>query len=229
MNPAAHCIGGPPPLTVVEVQRHESFAFIRCPRWDDGGEPWVTVVTLDPRPEVDNLEPGPVAFMCEGQTCGVGEVRFVEPARSEDNSGDKTRVMLDTTSYLRIPPDHTGFWKSRLGKKDFTGRWEQAFSDEWARENSEDSGVAEGVGLLQCLVNQLVRSGEIPGNYFLTERERRLCGTVIQWLGTNCGRGFLEAVFVRVGAKARPSFALEKPDRPEDKVPATWPTTRHDP
>ncbi len=199
-----------PPLQIVECSRVEWWAFINPHTWDDGGAPWVTIIALFPRPEVDGLKPGPVHFMCEGQSLALATVVFVEPARSAENESSETRVLVDTATYRRTPPDHRGFCIHRLGQTDYTGLWEQAFADEWTKENREEGWTAEGVGFLQLMVNQGHRHRASPGDRFLTTRERRLCASVIQWLGTNCGRSFIDQVFLRVGAK-RPDFAITKP------------------
>ena len=70
---------------------------------------------------------------------------------------------------------------------------EQAFADLWEKENEEHPGRNYGFGTLQDL---MVRSTggsmynmRVP--FWITQRERVIAATVIQWLGTNCGFCFL--------------------------------------
>lgn len=82
---------------------------------------------------------------------------------------------------------------------------EAAFAREWAQESEPRSGVNHGQGLAQNLFMR-----RIEGSYFLdrsehvhklTDHERRLLASAIQWLGTNCGMSFLETVLKKAGFK----------------------------
>lgn len=86
-------------------------------------------------------------------------------------------------------PD-TGFF---LDRSQFCDR-ENAFMKRWEQENKRSRGVNYGCGILQDLFfdgdryhNRMVHK--------ITKRERWIVATVIQWLGTNCGFGFLYEVF----------------------------------
>lgn len=74
---------------------------------------------------------------------------------------------------------------------------ERAFSEQWEKEH-------EWQNLLQLLVG--VPSGPIilgrPGRrypFVIGPRDRTIVATVIQWLGSNCGMGFLETALKRAG------------------------------
>ena len=56
-----------------------------------------------------------------------------------------------------------------------------------AEENKENDGSRSILGFLQQL---MCGKSEFQDKY-LTNRERRIVATVIQWLGASCGRGFL--------------------------------------
>jgi hypothetical protein len=78
---------------------------------------------------------------------------------------------------------------------------EKAFHDQWQQENAPVSGVNHGHGILQDLFI------EVPGPFqrhvieVISQRDRMITATVIQWLGSNCGMCFLEESLKRFGAK----------------------------
>lgn len=78
---------------------------------------------------------------------------------------------------------------------------ELAFAEEWEKENDERPGVNFGHGILQDLMFE--RHGHMSQRCReeITPRDARIVATVVQWLGTNCGRGFLHAVFTRSGSR----------------------------
>jgi hypothetical protein len=61
---------------------------------------------------------------------------------------------------------------------------EQAFVDAWGKINDNDK-------LLKCLLD---RTHSNQGNHVPTDVEREVAVTVIQWLGTLVGQGFLRDV-----------------------------------
>lgn len=121
-------------------------------------------------------------------------------------------------NYHRVPPDNRSYTESRL----FTDspypstKLELAAALEWIRENEEIRGLNDGVGTLQGIIGQVagVLSGNLghppkkevegPDAWPLTNRERRIVATTIQWLMTNCGRDFLHRVEKRAGEKIVP-------------------------
>lgn len=81
---------------------------------------------------------------------------------------------------------------------------ELVFADRWMIESEIRHGINYGYGLAQDLFMR-------PSAFWfhrhdgavaeLTNRERMIAATVIQWLGTNCGWDFLEECLRKCGYK----------------------------
>jgi hypothetical protein len=112
-------------------------------------------------------------------------VYFYEVRRLED--GYELHFCGD--HFKRTPPDNRSFSQGRLGIPDYTGYQEQALHNLWQDRNKEqDQWTGDGwSGILQTLFNG---RKEFEDKY-LTNRERRIVATIVQWFGTNCGRAFL--------------------------------------
>lgn len=99
------------------------------------------------------------------------------------------------------PKDNSGYWPDRVLPIEGHPKWnvwEQAFAAVWIKQNEPNRGTNFGHGLLQDL---MIGTHKYEFHYddekfdpWLTDRERKICATLIQWLGTNCGRGFLHEV-----------------------------------
>lgn len=105
------------------------------------------------------------------------------------------------------PTDNTSFWTHRIAD-DVPERWkliEKAFADQWEYENRPNAWNHED-GLLAAILDSTWRHEKPPEleGYEVTALDRKIVATVIQWLGTNCGRGFLECVSERAGCRAYP-------------------------
>lgn len=87
---------------------------------------------------------------------------------------------------------------------------ERMFAEVWAAENDPSPGLNHGIGILDHLtLDQRAEFCGIPRYRRrrgpVTQEEATLVASVIQWLGTNCGAGFLAHVERRVQAiKADP-------------------------
>lgn len=77
---------------------------------------------------------------------------------------------------------------------------ERAFSETWQEENEKKGGINKGNGILQ---DHFIADGLCYGSgewyHTITNMERFIVATIIQWLGTNCGRAFLEKVLKKCG------------------------------
>lgn len=75
---------------------------------------------------------------------------------------------------------------------------ERSFSEEWQKENKKRPGINKGHGILQ---DHFIEEGLLHVTFLceITHKERLIVATIIQWLGTNCGRCFLERVLDRCG------------------------------
>lgn len=71
---------------------------------------------------------------------------------------------------------------------------EKALADGWEKENVRRPNVNLGQGILQDLFiergDHVALSNKLV--HRITDDERMVAATVVQWLGTNCGRCFLE-------------------------------------
>jgi hypothetical protein len=65
---------------------------------------------------------------------------------------------------------------------------EKAFADHWEVQNNTRTSSYHGVGLLQALFHSAGHE------HHVTASERFVVATVVQWLGTNVGFGFLMSV-----------------------------------
>jgi hypothetical protein len=78
---------------------------------------------------------------------------------------------------------------------------EKALADGWEKENIPQAGRNYGHGLLQDLFMErerpFIRSAKPI--HRITDDERMIAATVVQWLGTNCGRSFLEECMKEAG------------------------------
>lgn len=113
---------------------------------------------------------------------------------------------------IKIEPDHieakdnTGYSTHRISE-DVPLDWkliEKGLSEEWSHWN--DPKRNGGHGILQDLMIQNSRIAGIGDDYnpWVSDRERKIVGEVIQWLGTNVGRGFLFAASQRMGCGQYP-------------------------
>lgn len=81
---------------------------------------------------------------------------------------------------------------------------EKALADLWESENKKRRCVNYGQGILQDLFGRShpTFGHRIPNFiHIITEKERWVVATVIQWLGSNCGQSFLNEAFRKAGFK----------------------------
>lgn len=77
---------------------------------------------------------------------------------------------------------------------------EKAFFEQWLKENEPCGGINSGNGILQDLFinDNHGSSRSVEWIEEITNHERYIVATVIQWLGSNCGMGFLHEALKRV-------------------------------
>lgn len=78
---------------------------------------------------------------------------------------------------------------------------EKAFMLEWYEANKIKSYMNFGYGLLQDLFVDQDKHRIKRLHYVITQNDRAIVATVIQWLGTNIGLSFLESALKRCGYK----------------------------
>lgn len=79
---------------------------------------------------------------------------------------------------------------------------EMAFYEQWKKENFPQAGINNGQGILQDLFIESKLDG-FTRKWMLeiTNRDRMIVATVIQWLGSNVGMAFLDEALARFGAR----------------------------
>lgn len=87
---------------------------------------------------------------------------------------------------------HTGFRARRL--KHESSFPECVFAEKWDEENKRSPGIKGGFGILELLLDKKLRTVETVFHSPppITQRDAFVAATVVQWLGTNCGKWFLE-------------------------------------
>jgi hypothetical protein len=153
--------------------------------------------------------------------------------------------MPEQKSILKKPkgilPRNIGVdWTRAVEDKTSVGQvnLEKIFMEEWDKENTNKAHINNGFGVAQLLMiiseeaakhfdgpnqdghqyhlfNSFMNGPEICV-YELTEREQRIIATIIQWLGTNVGFGFVVRCFRRAGYMItdvrKPEF-FERPEK----------------
>ena len=105
---------------------------------------------------------------------------------------------METSAVKTKSPD-----KSWLVKRTQTSKQEAAFAEQWIDECKPRRWLNYGHGLVQDLFLErgLGVIDPLKVVAVLTNRERMIAATVIQWLGTNCGRYFLDEALGKCGYK----------------------------
>lgn len=155
----------------------------------------------------------PVACRVFGDTVAVlDKCRYFAPGEpddreypdreeSDDDRFAHWRLEWFGDGIRRVAPDNTSWMQHRLAHgPEFSCR-EIAFHDQWQHDNASDRyGMNYGCGSAQDLMLSIYKY-EKPENFepWLTNRERKILATFVQWLGTNCGQSFLSEVKRRGG------------------------------
>ncbi len=137
------------------------------------------------------------------------KARYFEPGEFDDRGEpedteeaarwriDHWRIEWFGDGIRRVPPDNNSWWQKRLEVPPEFSKRERAFAEVWLKENNGERNydINYGNGLIQ---DQMLSTWnhEKPEGFepWLTNRERKIVATFVQWLGTNCGQGFLYEV-----------------------------------
>ncbi|KKN34243.1 hypothetical protein LCGC14_0795420 [marine sediment metagenome] len=92
---------------------------------------------------------------------------------------------MTATQQELLPPDHTSLQRHRLGKYDRTNP-ERIYAAAWKRANRRSAGVNQGHSYVEWI---LCADGKQPTP--ISRRDAAVAASVIQWLGTNVGLGFI--------------------------------------
>lgn len=77
---------------------------------------------------------------------------------------------------------------------------EMAFYEQWQKENEPRAGMNHGNGILQDLFIEKDGPFSMKWVIEINNRDRFIAATVIQWLGSNVGMGFLYEALKRFNA-----------------------------
>ncbi len=84
---------------------------------------------------------------------------------------------------------------------------ERVFAEEWNNLNIPRYGLNSGYIQLENILLEEMYPTQAPGSPFralkgeVTERDAFVAASVIQWLGTNCGQGFLQTVREKIDSQ----------------------------
>jgi len=98
---------------------------------------------------------------------------------------------LDNLRRFKISNKNIGYDVNRLNYNRVD--LENAFHTKWLEENLPRAGLNSGGGILQDLMTH--------HKIEVTDRERKIVASVVQWFGTNCGSCFLEETLALVNRK----------------------------
>lgn len=82
---------------------------------------------------------------------------------------------------IRPNPPHNSLQQARLNRMP-----EKVYADYWKKKNERCGGVNHGFTFLEWI---LAPNGDWPEE--VSERDAAVAASIIQWLGTNCGLGFM--------------------------------------
>lgn len=210
------------PITLeMDVDEAEARALTRFAPW--GEDDWYSYY-FDPRHDDPKaaeefllMQSQRVRFYHRGDPIAIATViDAITPAEqleSEPESRDigvrslNYRLDLDLHHIVRLPFDNAGLSQHRLVDPSLSVL-ERAFIEEWQKENERIPGLHDSVGFLQALMDGHSPAAHKRNSYltgrplepsWMSQRDRDIAATLIQWLGTNCGQGFLDQVNRRSG------------------------------
>lgn len=107
--------------------------------------------------------------------------------------------LVDVVRKRDMEEDNKGFMHRRIK----TNEMEKAFYETWQKHNMPSPGINFGFGTLQDLFCEREHGimSRTKVHLFINSRDRYVVATVIQWLGTNVGMGFLHEVLRKFGAR----------------------------
>ncbi len=111
-------------------------------------------------------------------------------------------MLLNNTQFNNEGSRHEGAWFHRTEEYWGQPNREKALSDLWKAENKPNPVVDFGTGILQGLFTKI--DCMFPHYNLImkvTNRDRYIAATVIQWLGSNVGLAFLDRALRRAGFK----------------------------
>lgn len=126
----------------------------------------------------------------------------ITPIRQQPLPGFRIRRRRISSGHPRVPPIEKLRHVSNEVDRCAFNTLERIFSEHWQREARPRGAVNSGLGLLQELFIRNKGVGIFQHKTFdllIGQRDATVAATVIQWLGTNCGFGFLSGVLRECG------------------------------
>lgn len=186
----------------IDLVPAEAFQLLKPEYTGDG---WRLFLWPDDKGDLKEWIGKTVLFTCLGDPISLAKILDVLAPGDECNTATTSwciEILFD--DYKPIDRPTIGYSKRRLSYDPNAYRgtaMEIGFAAEWQRENMREHSH-KSIGLLQFLMLQESQEPENKGlEPWVTDRERRIVATVVQWLGTNVGRGFIHAAMARAGLK----------------------------
>lgn len=155
--------------------------------------------------EPEDITGKPLIFTYRGDPIASAMIEEYRPAEHDD---ENPCFIIDTNSRERVTRSATGFSAHRLTSKH--GGVERSFAKIWRKINTPTPGLHGGQGILQALLD--------ADCGLLSEREHRIVATVIQWLGSAIGSGFLDEVNNESGDQVRAYLRFPRSNDPNPPV-----------
>lgn len=158
-------------------------------------------------------------FTAAGDVIVIGKPHAVISPEERNEDGceppaERWELQFFPEDYQIVRPKNEGMATHRIQPKEPEefALYERAFADVWNEINQERPFIGNGLGQLQDMMINTCENPKRPppkeiqadifGSY-VTQRERFIVADLIQWLGSNVGRGFLHEVNKRTGGKLK--------------------------
>lgn len=157
-----------------------------------------------------------VLLTCGGDPIVIANIHEVEPPEKDGDGWTLEAWAEEFGEYVVIEPDNAGTNSHRIANEDdYWNRVEREFARKWAADNDYTSldtrCMNDGRGILQGIIGK--EFGRV------TERERKVAATVVQWLGTNCGRCWMFEALLATGHKIEEPSAPRAAYYQNDEIP----------
>lgn len=119
----------------------------------------------------------------------------------------KYNQKLNNSKKIRHIPIYNSVVRSKYKESDIECP-ERVFLRKWRKENDNRAGINHGHGALELILSENSNECAFP----ITQRDASIAATVIQWLGTNCGRCFVEECqkIIKDNSEKRRAIAKKK-------------------
>ena len=156
------------------------------------------IAEMYPKQNVEKPVRGGVCCSCDGEGGNYRDSDGWVKPRACDCCGKIGSQLVADTINLNEEERNKGFWFDRVQ----FSIYEQAYHEVWANQNRPRPGLNGGISMVQGLISRAIHDQmmlvlnlkPIPESEIATERDYKVAATIIQFLGTNGGRFFLDEV-----------------------------------